>query len=363
LFLLFVCFAFADEFYSPYQHGRTISRRLRTIEKSNIRSEKELLRLEERERKTLNTLQVLYDDMKIAVSQRDRIDIEKAVERRQKALNKIRSLKRVVLRKMRHMADKIAQPYRDEMVRKTRTEERLGYDYNSHIRREIAETHEAITKETMELAKKYATMASEVAVAKVQEKLSKNGDDLSKAKVELEKAAQKEYIQVYKKIVNTINEATLNGVDQKDVKMVCYSAIQDYAQKIENDHILLVSSIANAQKDVKVDVDKALKQIAPKVTENFAKNMKNTVKTDKKNGLKDKEIEGKTSKGKKVKGTKKEKKVVKAEKKEEKKVEKKVVKASKKAVDTKEAKKTQKEEKKEKQQRSDKPIPKSPKRG
>jgi hypothetical protein len=350
LFLLFICFAFADEFYSPYQHGRTISRRLKTIEKSNIRSEKELLRLEERERRTLNTLQVLYDDMKIAVSQRDRIDIEKAVERRQKALNKIRAEKRVVLRKMRHMADKIAQPYRDEMVRKTRTEERLGYDYNSHIRREIADTHEALTKETMELAKKYATLASEVAVAKVQEQLSKSGDDLSKAKEQLEQAAQKEYIQVYKKIVNTINEATLNGVDQKDVKMVCYSAIQDYAQKIENEHLLLVSSIANAKKDVKVDVDEALKQIAPKVTENFAKNMKNTVKKDKKNGLKDKEIEGK-SKGKKVVKEVKSKKEVKS--------------AKKVAASTKTEKKNKTEgkkdsSKKQNKQRSDKPIPKAP---
>jgi len=344
LFLLFICFAFADEFYSPYQHGRTISRRLRRIEKSNIRSEKELLRLEERERRTLNTLQVLYDDMKIAVSQRDRIDIEKAVERHQKALNKIRSQKRVVLRKMRHMADKIAQPYRDEMVRKTRTEERLGYDYNSHIRREIAETHEALTKETMELAKKYATMASEVAVAKVQEQLSKKGDDLSKAKTKLEEAAQKEYIKAYKKIVNTINEATLNGVDQKDVKMVCYSAIQDYAQKIENDHLLLVSSIANAKKDVKVDVDSALKQIAPKVTEKFAKNMKKTVKKDKKEGLKEKELkEKKTSRGKVVKSAKKET-------------------SSKKVAVSKTEKKSKTESKKEvkDKQRSDKPIPKAP---
>jgi len=337
LFLLFICFAFADEFYSPYQHGRTISRRLRRIEKSNIRSEKELLRLEERERRTLNTLQVLYDDMKIAVSQRDRIDIEKAVERHQKALNKIRSQKRVVLRKMRHMADKIAQPYRDEMVRKTRTEERLGYDYNSHIRREIAETHEALTKETMELAKKYATMASEVAVAKVQEELSKSGSDLSKAKTKLEDAAQKEYIKTYKKIVNTINEVTLNGVDQKDVKMVCYSAIQDFAQKIENDHLLLVSSIANAKKDVKVDVNKALKEIAPKVTKKFAEDMKKTVKKDKKEGLSDKEIKNKKSK---------------------------VVKATKTVAATSKTEKKsviEKVDKKQNQkQRSDKPIPKTP---
>jgi hypothetical protein len=338
LFLLFICFAFADEFYSPYQHGSTINKRLRTIEKSNRRSEKQLLRLEERERRTLNTLQVLYDDMKIAVSQRDRIDIEKAVERNQKVLNKIRRQKRVVLRKMRHMADKIAQPYRDEMVRKTRTEERLGYDYNSHIRREIAETHEALTKETMELAKKYATMASEVAVAKVQEELSKSGSDLSKAKTKLEEAAQKEYIKTYKKIVNTINEVTLNGVDQKDVKMVCYSAIQDFAQKIENDHLLLVSSIANAKKDVKVDVNKALKEIAPKVTKKFAEDMKKTVKKDKKNGLSDKEIKNKKST--------------------------KVVKATKKVAATSKTEKKSKVEKVEKKQnqkqRNDKPIPKTP---
>jgi hypothetical protein len=300
LFLLFICFAYADDFYSPYKHGVTIAKRLRAIEKSNVRSEKSLLRLEDRERRILNTLQVLYDDMKIAVSQRDRISIEKTVERNQLALNKIRKQKRAVLRRMRHMADTIAQPYRDEMVRKTRTEDRLGYDYNSHIRREIASTHEALTKETIELAKKYATMASEVAVAKVQERLTKKGADLSKAKSELEETAQKEYINAYKKIVNTINEATLNGVDERDVKMVCYSAIQDYAQKIENDHLLLVSSIANAKKDVQVDVDEALKELAPKMTKNFAKTMKKQVKNDKKKGLTDKQIKGK----KQVKQTK-----------------------------------------------------------
>jgi len=293
LILLFICFAFADDFYSPYQHGVTIVKRLKAIEKSNRRSEKALLRLEDRERRILNTLQVLYDDMKIAVSQRDRIQIEKAVERNQFALNKIRNQKRAVLRRMRHMADTIAQPYRDEMVRKTRTEERLGYDYNSHIRREIAMTHEAITKETMELAKKYATMASEIAVAKVQDKLAEQGADLAKAKGEIEQSAQSAYMKTYREIVNAINEATLNGVDEKDVKMVCYSAIQDYAQKIENEHLLLVSSIANAKKDVKVDVEEALRDLAPRMTKKFAKNMKKQVKNDKKKGLSDKQIKGK----------------------------------------------------------------------
>jgi len=266
LLLLFFISLVIGDLYSPYQHSSTLNKRLKLVQSSNTKYEKSLLMLEERERRVLNTLQILYDDMKLAVSQRDRIEIEKQIELRQSVLNKIRRQKRLILRRMRNMADTIAQPYRDEMVRRTRTDERLGYDYNQHIRREIAANHEYLTKETMELAQKYAILSGEIAAAQMESKLENNNEDLNKAKDSIAKAAHQAYLKTYKKIVQMINEATVDGVDTKDIKMVCYSAIQDYAQQIENDHLLLVKSVADAKSDLKRNINDNLKVLAPVAT-------------------------------------------------------------------------------------------------
>ena len=278
--------ALAEDLYSPYEHGTVILNRIKRIKNQNIRNEKTMLRLEQRERRVLDMLHVLYNDMKIAVDQKDRVDIERKVEREQLALNRIRRQKRVVLRRMRHLSDKIAEPYRDRIVRKTRTEERVGYDYNSHIRREIAINQEALTKETMALAQKYATMAGEIAAVELSEKFQKKGGNVLKAKAQFEKVTKDAYTKTYKKIVNKINEATIEGVDLSDIKMVCYSAIEDFAQKLENKYLLVVKSQQKAS-DIAKKVDKkplrmSLKKLAGDFAKKATKNAKKVTKNAKK---------------------------------------------------------------------------------
>ncbi|KAL7715044.1 Axoneme-associated protein mst101 [Entamoeba marina] len=288
LVVLIALCAFADDdFFSRYDHGKTIQNRLKKIEVENHKNEKKLLALEGRERKILNTLSILYNDMKIAVDRDDRIEVENTVEKLQKSLTKIRKQKRFVLRNMREIADKVASPYRDELVRDTRIEHRIGYEVNSHVRAEIIRNQKALTKEIEKLAHKYATMASKIASQKLSDKINKKAKkgesgkhtDILKAKDNFKKASKHAYAKYYKKIVNTIEEATAEGVEKKDIKFVCRTAIEHIINKLQHQYLTIVKSAGKVSKVTKKNIKKPMRGSMKQLGKKFDKKM--IKKTDK----------------------------------------------------------------------------------
>jgi hypothetical protein len=251
-------------------------------------------RLERRERKMLNYLEILYDDMKVAVGMADRLKIEKQVASIQKNLARVRKQKRVILRRMRKMADKIGSAERDRLVRMGRIEDKVGLDQNTHIRREIEQNQKLILAETKRLAHKYATIGSEIAAAKKAEKVNKNKKgNLLKAEKQFKEVARKAYNKYYKKIVHAIQAATAEGVSNENVKLVARNAIDGLIKKLERDHLIYITSRKEAREESKNVVKQPLKEVAKTLTKKFNKktvikssSIKKGVKKVAKTGLK-----------------------------------------------------------------------------
>nr|BAN38573.1 hypothetical protein [Entamoeba histolytica] len=282
LFIALICFcAFAEEdLFNPFIHGKTLLNRMRRIKSSSRRNERTLLALENRERKIENVLDILYDDMKLAVSIADRMKIETQIDKLHKNLDKIRRQKRAILRRMKKMADKIALPDRDRLVRSTRTEHRVGIEETSHIRREIENSQKLLLKETQALAHKYAKMAAEIASEKLVKTIDhKNEGDILKAKDKFKKVAKKAYNKYYKKIVERIEEATAEGVVNEDIKMVCRSAIDGLIRKLEHQYLIIVKSRNEAKKEAKKVTKKPLRKSMKTLGKVFKKEI--TKKTEK----------------------------------------------------------------------------------
>jgi len=308
LFALIVCTVFAEDLYNQNLHGKTILIRMRRIRQFNKRNERIYHRLEKRERKLLNFLEILYGDMKVAVGMADRLRIEKQVSRIQKDLARIRGQKRIIIRRMRRMADKIGASERDRLVRMGRIEDKVGLDQNIHIRREIEYNQKLVLAETKNLAHKYATLASEIAAAKYAEKVKKEKKgNLLNAEKEFKEVAKKTYNKVYKKIVHIIEEATSEGVANENIKLVCRNAIDGLIRKLEHQHLIYVVSRKEASKEAKTAVQGPLKTVAKTLTKKFNKKtaIKNSTIKDGEKKIGGKSVKGKPKTVKKVKKGKK----------------------------------------------------------
>ena len=276
--LIAVCAFAEDDLYNPFLHGTTMLKRIRTIRRNSKNYERQILAMENRERKIKNVLDILYNDLKIAVDIKDRIKIETQVEGLQKQLDQLRKGKRVVLRRMRKVADKIALPERDRLVRQARIEHRIGLEENSHIRREIENNQQLIMKETQALAHKYAKMASEIAAEKLTKSINDKKDgDILKAKDKYKAAARHAYNKYYKKIVERIEEATSEGVDNSDIKMVCRSAIDGIIRKLQHQYLTIVESRREAKKVTKAAVKKPMRRSMKTLGKAFDKKIHNKV--------------------------------------------------------------------------------------
>jgi len=278
LFALIVCSVFAEDLYNQNLHGKTILQRMRRIRLFNKRNERMYHRLEMKERKMLNYLEILYDDMKVAVGMADRLKIEKQVASIQKNLARVRKQKRVIIRRMRKMADKIGSAERDRLVRMGRIEDKVGLEQSTHIRREIEENQKKILEVTKKLAHKYATLASEIAAAKKANKVNKSKKgNLLKAESQFKEVARKAYNKYYKKIVHAIQAATAEGVANEDIKLVARNAIDGLIKKLERDHLVYITARKESREEAKNVVKQPLKEVARTLTKSF--NKKTVIKT------------------------------------------------------------------------------------
>jgi hypothetical protein len=246
--------------------------------------------LERKERRLLNYLEVLYGDMSLAVGMGDRLKIEKQVSDVQRQLEVIRKQKRVVIRRMRKMADKIGADERDRLVRKGRIEDKVGLDQNTHIRRDIENNQKKLLAETKVLAQKYATMAATIAASKKAIKVNKDkSGNIMDAQHSFKKVAKKAYNQMYKTIVERIEAATAEGVSNEEIKIVCRDAISGIIRKLEHDNLIYVVSRQEAKKEGKQAIKTPLKNAAKTLTKKFNKANKlddKVIKKAEKKGLK-----------------------------------------------------------------------------
>ncbi|ELP94274.1 hypothetical protein EIN_187410 [Entamoeba invadens IP1] len=260
-----------DDLFNPYIHTSTMLKRFKKIKLANKRNEKQLLQLESKERKMLNMLDIMYRDMKIAVSMKDRFTLEQKVGKLQKLLGQLREQKRAVLRRMRRMADKVASPERDRFVRKARIEKRIGLENTLHLDREVDVNQEKLLKVIGAYAHKYAKMASEIAAEEAARGVDKKGGDILKSQHKFKKAAKHAYNKYYKKIVKRLEEATADGVETKDIKMECRSAIDGLIRRLEHKYLAIVKSRKEASKEAKKAIKKPLRKSMKKLSKSFEK--------------------------------------------------------------------------------------------
>ncbi|ELP88481.1 hypothetical protein EIN_231040 [Entamoeba invadens IP1] len=271
LALVLMCVKGDDDLFNPYIHTKTMLKRFQKVKDQNKKNEKALLQLEGKERKLLNVLDIMYRDMKIAVSMKDRFTLEQKVGKLQKGLTELRQQKRAILRKMRHSADKVASPERDRFVRKARIEKRIGLETSLHLNREVIVNQKKLLKVIEFFAHKYAKMASEIAASKMNKEVDKKGGDILKAQHKFKKAAKHAYNKYYKKIVKRLEEATADGVETKDIKMECRSAIDGLIRRLEHQYLTYVKSRKEASKEAKKAIKKPLRKSMKKLSKSFEK--------------------------------------------------------------------------------------------
>ena len=277
--LAIVAAAFAEEdIYSPFKRTAIIQGRINNIYLKEKKFERKMKSLEDQERKLQQELEDLYNDMKYAASPRDRKNMEIAIEKKQKQVQALRLAKVKIVRRMRRVSDKITAPFRDNLVRSTRTEDRVGLENDQTFVAEKLRTQKTIVKVSTKLAKKYAIIAAQVAAAKaLAHAQAKNMG----AKTEAYVAAQSKaaYAATYKKIIKTINARVAAGVARKEVSDVAQEAIEPIANKLVQEKTLIPNT-AIAEKIAK-NVVAGVKGVLKTVTKKAVKKViaKKTVKT------------------------------------------------------------------------------------
>jgi len=261
LVLLFVTLAVAD-IYSPFQRTRVIQGRINRMYKSEKTMDKILKRLEDRERYIEKKLADYYKDMKYAVTRSDRKKLEVSIERMQNSLQSLRKKEVEIKKRMRIVSDKITQPFRDNIARLTGIDDIIGLENEDTFVREKLRVQQKVVKVSTELARKYASLAAEIAALKGAEK----GD-----KVEvITKNSQNEYVKTYKLIVDKINKRVANGVVGNQVEDVCNEAIEQITTKLVQERALIPDN-AELNKIVKALTSKIDKAVAKPVAKPVVK--------------------------------------------------------------------------------------------
>jgi hypothetical protein len=228
--LLFVALAVAD-IYSPFQRTKVIQGRINKMFRSEKSMDKYLKKLEDRERAVEKKLADYYKDMKYAVSRSDRRKLEVAIEKMQTSLQNLRKKEVSVKKKMRIESDKITQPFRDNIARMTGIDEVIGLENEDSFIREKLRVQNKVVKFSTELAKKYASLAAEIAALKGAEKNKKVAD--------ITKESQQEYVKTYKAIISLINKRVANGVSGGQVEDVCQEAIEPIVNRLIHERALI----------------------------------------------------------------------------------------------------------------------------
>ncbi|ELP83438.1 hypothetical protein EIN_375230 [Entamoeba invadens IP1] len=240
----------SEDFFHPYLHSGVMLSRMKMIRYETKKRERKLLKIEKQERKLQNALEVLYNDLKIAVDKRDRLFVESQVVKLQQAITKLRMEKRKQLRLLRRVTDKIASPDRDRIVRSTGVDYRVGVERTSHLERDFEYNQKVLHRYIKKYAHKYATMAAEIATARMREryrsrKLIKKFHNRRSRRA---RATRRIYNKVYKKVVDMIEDATAEGVETEKIPMACHDAIEHFARKLRKNYVILVVGTKNAKK-------------------------------------------------------------------------------------------------------------------
>ena len=231
--LLLIAFAVADEdIYSPFKRTRVIQDRINRIYLSEKKFKSNIDGLDEQERRMQKELEDLYNDMKYAASPRDRTKMETEIENIQKRLQKLRLTRVRVLRKMRRTSDKITAPFRDNIVREAKVEDYVGLENQNSFVDEKMRTQKEVVKTSVKLAKKYASLAAEIAAVEAAEKAKASKVEAAKIEAVVSNKAQQEYSRVYKLIVKKINDKVSAGVARRQVKDVAEEAISDIVSQL-----------------------------------------------------------------------------------------------------------------------------------
>jgi hypothetical protein len=251
LILLFVGLAFAD-IYSPFQRTKVIQGRINKMYRTEKSMDKYLKALEERARKIEKKLADYYKDMRYAVSRNDRKRLEVSIEKMQTSLQDIRKKEVEIKKKMRIVSDKITQPFRDNIARMTGVDEVIGLENEDSFIREKLRVQQKVVKLSTELAKKYASLAAEIAALKGAEKNHKVAD--------ITKASQAEYVKTYKAIISLINKRVANGVTGGQVEDVCNEAIEPIVNQLIHERALIPNAdeLAKTVKSITSKIDKQI---------------------------------------------------------------------------------------------------------
>nr|BAN40405.1 hypothetical protein, conserved [Entamoeba invadens] len=278
LFLAITLAVAEDDIYSPFKRSCVIQNRINSVtaETKNLQMGIEID--EQQERNFMDTLFYLYRDLKYATLTEDRTRLELEIEGIQKKLHDVRTHKVDLLRDIRKSADKVTQPFRDNIARTNRIERHVGLEDSGNFVEERYKTQDSIKKITEALANKYASLAAKVEAQNVVEKATKKfKNDAKKIKEYVEKKAEAAYKDIHAKVVKAINGATENGVVRSDVEAVAKTAIEGLVNTLEMKAAALPNiKVAEklADKIVKTQlkgVKKTTKKVAKKATKKAAK--------------------------------------------------------------------------------------------
>nr|BAN40194.1 hypothetical protein, conserved [Entamoeba invadens] len=278
LFLAITLAVAEDDIYSPFKRSCVIQNRINSVtaETKNLQMRIEID--EQQERNFMDTLFYLYRDLKYATLTEDRTRLELEIEGIQKKLHDVRTHKVDLLRDIRKSADKVTQPFRDNIARTNRIERHVGLEDSGNFVEERYKTQDSIKKITEALANKYASLAAKVEAQNVVEKATKKfKNDAKKIKEYVEKKAEAAYKDIHAKVVKAINGATENGVVRSDVEAVAKTAIEGLVNTLEMKAAALPNiKVAEklADKIVKTQlkgVKKTTKKVAKKATKKATK--------------------------------------------------------------------------------------------
>nr|BAN40255.1 hypothetical protein, conserved [Entamoeba invadens] len=278
LFLAITLAVAEDDIYSPFKRSCVIQNRINSVtaETKNLQMRIEID--EQQERNFMDTLFYLYRDLKYATLTEDRTRLELEIEGIQKKLHDVRTHKVDLLRDIRKSADKVTQPFRDNIARTNRIERHVGLGDSGNFVEERYKTQDSIKKITEALANKYASLAAKVEAQNVVEKATKKfKNDAKKIKEYVEKKAEAAYKDIHAKVVKAINGATENGVVRSDVEAVAKTAIEGLVNTLEMKAAALPNiKVAEklADKIVKTQlkgVKKTTKKVAKKATKKATK--------------------------------------------------------------------------------------------
>ena len=224
------------------KHGAIMSRRIHHM-KRVMRFLKVQLRKERKvERRIKRKLELNYDDLSMATKVKDKILIQRIIERLQTKLRKARNHRKHMLKELDRVTDGISGFERGRLIRKNRLERYVDYEHTditkefNDVQQTIFEIEKGIVVDFAKAESKKMTQFAFKTFQNVLAKEKQTVKDLTEEEKQdmrerMQEIAKKAFMTNYKRIHEIVEVSALKGLSKEQLKKLVNNKMKEISQE------------------------------------------------------------------------------------------------------------------------------------